>query len=553
MHLIAPLTSGFVGAENGFARIYRRGTSTRATVYTDFEASTADSSGDDIDLDSSGAVVIYVNELVQVQVYSSIGQLLRDFISGDGAYAVEVISPAFTGTDYTSGAHAVSKPTTAGAIFDLWIASAGAIDWKVLFGGVATDLQDALGATGGLFFNVKSPEFGAVGDDVTDDVAAWQAAHDAAADAGGGIVVAPPGNYLIGAELVWEPGVHLFCLPDTVVLRQTTPAASNIRVVASSIANLRGVPTYFIGCAFDSTQANSATQFSVGHASSEAIVIDSCVFGYSSFATGAGVVVGASTGTTTIRNSTFTARASTRLVYDTTSANDASRVHIDNCSFTSYAGAYGTDMVKSNENELRVTRSRFLFRSTSGDTVAIAVANDDYALIVSGCNFKTSTSGDVAYAVQMYAAARVFVDESNYFGPGVNPYLQAASTDITSEGLSTLALRAESTGTTTGVTATVADFVESYFLRSTNVAAPGVTLPKIFFYGQVLRLAIENNSGSNWGATSPTLIAAAGTVVAYDNVAPNLNNGRFGTVTLVAMNVAGSITWVQMGPWGNVA
>lgn len=555
MHLISPLASGLVGAENGVARIYRRGTSTRATVYTDFEATTADSSGDDIDLDSSGGAVVYVNELVRVQVYSSLGQLVRDFISGDGAYAVEAISPAFTGTDYTTGQRAASKPTTAGAIFDLWLTSAGAIDWKVLFSGAAADLQDALGSIYGLFFNVKSPEFGALGDGSTDDTAAWQAAHDAAEAAGGGIVVAPPGIYNISSAVSWKTGVHLFCMPDSVMIRQVTAAASHI-AITGSVTNATiaaGAPTYFIGAVLDSTVTNSATQFTVGHAGLDEVIVDSFRFCSSDFCTGAGLVVGSSTGRVQVRNSEFVARASVILLYSTTSGAIGARLWADNCDFKSWAGAYGQPMVKSTDTELRVTRSRFFFQSTSLTTIGIYLEDATYPLTVSDCYFHTAVAGDVEYAVQLYVGGRYYVDASNYFGPGVDPYYQAASTDITSEGVSDLALRVEGTGTTTGVTHTVTDFVESYFLRSTNVAAPGVTLPKIFFYGQVLRLAIKNDSGSNWGATSPTLIAAAGTVVAYDNVSPNLNNGRFATVTLVAMNVAGTIVWVQIGPWGNVA
>lgn len=554
MHLIAPLASGVVGADNGFARIYRRGTSTRATVYTDFEASTADSSGDDIALDSTGGVVIYVNELVQVQVYDSLGELVRDFISGDGAYAVEVISPAFTGTDYTSGARAASKPTTAGAIFDLWLTSAGAIDWKVLFSGVATDLQDALGSIYGLFYNVKSPEFGALGNGSADDTASWQAAHDAAAAAGGGIVVAPPGIYNLSSVIAWKTGVHLFCAPDSVMIRQTTAAASII-AITGSVTNstiAAGTPTYFIGAVLDSTVTNTATQFTVGHAGLDEVIVDSFRFNASDFCTGAGIVLGSTTGRVQVRNSEFIARASTILLYNTTSGALTTRLWVDNCDFKSWAGAYGQPMIKSAENELRVTRSRFHFQSTSLTTIGIYLAAATYPLTVSDCYFYTATAGDVEYAVQLYVGGRYFIDESNYFGPGVDPYYQAATTDITSEGLSTLALRAETTGTTTGVTHTIPDFVENFFLLSTNVAATQVTLAKIFFYGQVQRFALKCGNAANWGATSPTLIAAAGTAVAYDNTSPNLNNGQMATVTLVAMNVSGTPTWVQHGPWGEV-
>ena len=52
-------------------------------------------------------------------------------------------------------------------------------------------------------------DFGAVGDGNADDTAAFQAAIDACAAAGGGIVAAPVGNYLIAGHLTVKPNVTL--------------------------------------------------------------------------------------------------------------------------------------------------------------------------------------------------------------------------------------------------------------------------------------------------------------------------------------------------------
>lgn len=57
----------------------------------------------------------------------------------------------------------------------------------------STNLNNKLPS--GLAFNVKDAVYGAVGDGVTDDTAAIQAALDAAKAAGGGIVFIPPGQY----------------------------------------------------------------------------------------------------------------------------------------------------------------------------------------------------------------------------------------------------------------------------------------------------------------------------------------------------------------------
>ncbi|MBC7326568.1 hypothetical protein H5T87_00435 [bacterium] len=56
-------------------------------------------------------------------------------------------------------------------------------------------------------FNVK--DFGAKGDGTTDDTKAFQAALDACGEAGGGIVFAPTGNYLIKGHLSIPPYVTL--------------------------------------------------------------------------------------------------------------------------------------------------------------------------------------------------------------------------------------------------------------------------------------------------------------------------------------------------------
>ncbi|HEY5987227.1 MAG TPA: glycosyl hydrolase family 28-related protein, partial [Streptosporangiaceae bacterium] len=428
--------------------------------------------------------------------------------------------------------------------------SAGAIDWKVLFAGVATDLQDALGSIYGLFFNVKSPEFGAIGNGSADDTASWQAAHDAAFAAGGGVVVVPPGTYNISSAIAWKAGVHLFCMPDSVTLRQVTAAAVHI-AIGVGLASPTKTPTCLIGCAFDSTVTNTATQVTVAHGAEETIILQGCRFNISDFCTGAGVVIASSLGTTIVRDSVLTARANVRLIYDTSTANDGVRLFVEGCWLKSFLGGAGSELVKTNNNELRVTDSRFLFQSSTGSAIGVTTANANYSCIVSGCNFKDSAGGATPYAVQLFLNGRIYVDDSNYFGPGVFPYLQNATTDILSEGLSYAAQRKEGNGTTTGVAHTVNDFVESFFLRSTNVAAPAITLPKILFYGQMLRLAIWNNSGSDWAATSPSLTTAAGIGVMYNPAdTPNAPNGFACTVVLVAMNRAGAPKWVTMGRWG---
>ena len=66
-------------------------------------------------------------------------------------------------------------------------------------------------------------DFGAKGDGVTDDTAAFQKALDAAATAGGGVVLAPRGNYLFAGALR---------VPAAVTLRgiwESVPAHNGLR------------------------------------------------------------------------------------------------------------------------------------------------------------------------------------------------------------------------------------------------------------------------------------------------------------------------------------
>lgn len=203
MKLIEPLVAGIRGAENGSVKLLYRGTSTNATYYTDFEFQ-QQFSASPIALDSNGSAVLYVNALVDVQVRDSNGVLVREFVAGVNATAVEVISQSFTGIDYEDGSSGASKPTTLAAILDAWLVSAGAIDWKVLFNGAPTNLSAAFSST---FFNVKN--YGAIGNGVADDRTAIINAQAAAVAVGGGTVFFPPGVYRItnaislGANTVW--------------------------------------------------------------------------------------------------------------------------------------------------------------------------------------------------------------------------------------------------------------------------------------------------------------------------------------------------------------
>lgn len=210
MHLISALASGISAAATGTCKLVKRGTASNANYYKDFEA-TQVYSAQPISLDSSGSAVLYVNELVDVLVYDLNGTLVREFVAGDSATAVEVISPSFTGVSYTDGSSGVSKPTTLESVLDLWVGSAGASDFKVIPSGTSTPLTIAAATAtlAGLFFNVKT--YGAIGNGSADDTTAINAAAAAATgtSTGGGTVFFPPGTYRATTSIAWPAGVKM--------------------------------------------------------------------------------------------------------------------------------------------------------------------------------------------------------------------------------------------------------------------------------------------------------------------------------------------------------
>lgn len=226
MHLVAPLAAGVAGCGNGTAQLYRRGTSTRATWYTDFEASSSNSTGADIALDSNGGAIVYVAELVDVIVKNTLGTTVRQFVAGVREDAVEVQSTSFTGTDYSTALAGANKPVPLSTVMDKWILSAGALDWNVLLGGTSVTIMQAI--SGNIVINVKAPPYNAVGDGVEDDTAAINAAIVFANSIGGGTVYFPAGNYLISDTIDLLENVSLLGVSSantSTITRDTSDAA----------------------------------------------------------------------------------------------------------------------------------------------------------------------------------------------------------------------------------------------------------------------------------------------------------------------------------------
>jgi hypothetical protein len=216
MHLISALAAGFVDAPSGSVAIWQHGTTTNATVYSDFDGTTVITSRA---LDANGRLVVYVDEIVDVVVYDADGATVATFTEASLAQSVAVRNDMFTGSN-PDGSTAAGGLTDLDTALSLLHTSLGTTDGKVLISGTATYLKDAItAAQAGVYFNVVS-DYGAEGDGVTDDTASFVAAIAAASAAGGGTVIIPQAsaNYLVSSAITLTNGVSLLgCGPGSYI------------------------------------------------------------------------------------------------------------------------------------------------------------------------------------------------------------------------------------------------------------------------------------------------------------------------------------------------
>lgn len=539
MNLLSSLASGFAGAANGTAQVCIRGTSTRATLYADFEASSSDSSGADVLLDAYGSALVYVNQLVDVVVKDADGVPVREYTDGYAAPNIEAITQSFTGVDYITGVSAAGSPTTVQQIFDLWKTNSGAVDWKVLVAGAAVTLQVALGSLNGLIFNVKNPAYGAVGDGVANDQSAIAAALAAAVAAGGGIVFFPKGTYLITTAIEWDHRVSILGVGARLSII-TNNSASNARTLTWTTGTAQADPIWIAGMAFAASQANTGEQ--IYSTVPVNIVIDRCGLGASANATGTMISV---TGASRLRilNShlTVNSTAGTAVTLSTTSVALFLACLIDTGN-TSYTGSFlkltGWATVTGCTIDQTVNTS-----GVSPTGVEVMAATDDVTVrdtrfVALGQNF--------TQCIKLKAGATVYTQGNDYGGSFPQNRYSTIATPLANG--SWLELAGEVRVTSAATTFTVADgcAVATYWLTGT---VPTITAPTMLFPGQRLSILVNNQSAGNWANTAfvsgvskygtTDLSALIGHIVVIEAVVSTLPAAGGATYSWVAIHAKG--------------
>ncbi len=418
--LVQFLAAGVKGAESGTATFVLRGTASSAAsfLYNDFER-TAQPGTNIITLDANGAAEVYCSVYCDVILKNSAGTTLRTVTVGNSSSLVEVRSTSFRGDDYDgSPSNTAGQPITLTSVLNLWATSAGTTDFKVLFGGVATNLQTALAGFSGLFVNVKDPTYGAVGDGVTNDTTAIAAAITAAA---GGIVFFPAGTYVVDQIVIATANINLLGYGATLAL--TGGGAS----LFSFSDNTQSATKRITGFRF--TASGSAAQF-IDTEDNQNILIEGCRFETANI-TGRAIRIRDVSGSKTrikIVSCDFVLSSGTSNAIRSTFVAGVAEVVIDACSFLIPASFTGTVLQGPDFNVSNCVFDAALV--TSGVYRHIDAEDQNTAGVyrgtVTGCRFIDGGSTGFVFKLTTLGTTCSFSEDGNTFVGFTAPTASAA-------------------------------------------------------------------------------------------------------------------------------
>lgn len=539
MDAVGPLISGIEAAANGYAGIYKRGSTQRAQWFQDFEGTQSVSTGADIPLDSFGSAEVYVDQLVDVKVLDSTGAHIRTFTWGHSSPLVEVRSQSFTGQSYPDGAGQTvsgpSQPTTLQEVLDLWKTQSGSIDWKVLLpNGSSITIQDAMAYLVGVFYNVQSNEFGAKGDGAEDDTTAIQGAIDAASAAGGGVVWFPAGEYRITDPLDLKAGVSLWGAgPRATEIRIDDGADS---VLTDATGGELGIEVR--GLAFGTDQITSAPIVSIDD---DGIHFIECWFQGNS----SGGLLDTSGRRNRFTRCRFIPTNTLATPIAQSGATGDSCFH--DCTIEPPVGFAGGSL--ANVEETQWSMCRFLVDALTAAPTFSAIRTTGNCTIT-GCYFPNPGTGTMTAIETALASDEIMVESGNFFGSAVVPYDYSDAGD---ESLVLLHSRDNNpivlVNATTGPISMDTDKFESILIQQTALVGGTLTLDASSEVplGHKLYLSVWNDSGSNLTVGLGTnLNGTAGGAITTGNMRNYLFLARVGS--------SGSVEWHQVGtPQDNAA
>jgi Pectate lyase superfamily protein len=530
MHLVGPLVSGIIGAENGTAEIYDRAGAQRIAWYEGnggFEAQNQQSTSTDVSLDEYGSAIVYVSQLAKIVVKDSDGTIVRTFVAGSYDANVEVRSSAFTGVDYSSGASAAGNPTTLEKVLDAALTSFGSTDWKVDDNGTPSYIKDIITAVSGFLVSVKS--YGAKGDSTEDDTTAIQECLNDASTSGK-VVYFPPGTYRVDSVLTLPAGVHMWGAgPEksivqindgTGTLFQCTGAGSSFQVIrglafGAAQTNTRrlfllaaAALLSFENCLFGDDNTQSASTyglFHVGGAVAPQVSFDSCEFYIMDGFAGQIFTDGTFTGTHLIR--------------------------LRGCTMT-LAGDYAGASPMFEALHLQAISNYFNIAADTVSSDAILGLNAAGTLIAIG-NRVGATSGNIAFITGNGGA--VVQEAGNLVNSTANWYLSVsamgAGTSLAGRK-NRSAVVSQSGGGTLDIGTEVGE-CDTILVTITDGTAFSIQAASALFEGQEFDLMLENDAGGATGAITWITTSFAGLNAVSSSLVPPTSLASVGDMVTI--------------------